>query len=199
MKDLFINNSLNIIKRNNPNYSEEKIEEIEYGLVGLYLTISKTIIIILIALILGIVKELIIFTIIYNIIRMPSFGLHAKSSIACLVSSAIMFIGIPYLCVLVQIPFLIKLTLGIIGVVLIAKNSPADTEKRPIVSPKRRRNYKIISTILAVIFVITSIMISDNFLSNCFTISLILQCIITAPTTYKLFNMPYDNYKNYLD
>ena len=45
----------------------------------------------------------------------------------------------------------------IIGIILIHKNSPADTAKKPIVSPKRRLVYKIISTIVASIFVVCSI------------------------------------------
>ncbi|MBQ9011040.1 MAG: accessory gene regulator B family protein [Bacilli bacterium] len=197
MKDLVIDSSLNVIKKYNPSYSNEKIEEIKYGLSGLYLTITKTIFIVLIAFVLGIVKELIIFTLIYNIIRMPSFGLHAKSSIACLISSTIMFIGLPYLCSVIIIPFWLKLVPGFIGILLIAKNSPADTEKRPIVNPKRRKSYKIISTVLAIIFVASALIIPDNFLSNCFILSLVLQCFVTAPAVYKLFKMPYDNYKKY--
>ena len=77
MKELVINNSLNLVKRQYPDYDDEKIAVIRYGLEGIYLTVSKTIIIFLIAYFLGILKELIIFTLIYNAIRMPSFGAHA--------------------------------------------------------------------------------------------------------------------------
>lgn len=197
MKEVFINNSMNLIHKYYPDYSEERLAELKYGLLGLYLMITKSIIIFGIALYLGIFKELLIFTVIYNILRAPSFGIHASKSWICLVSSATIFILSTYLSVNIVIPINIKIIFGIIGIILIYKNSPADTAKKPIVSPKRRRIYKLISTIIAIIFAIASIVVDNNFLSNSFILSLILQNIMVAPTTYKIFGEPYDNYKSY--
>lgn len=197
MKELIVGSSINLIKRECPQYNEEKLAEIKYGLASIYLTISKTIAIGAVAFILGILKELIIFTIIYNLIRMTSFGMHATKSWICLVSSSVIFIGATYICTIVTIPILLKIILGIIGTLLIFKNSPADTAKKPIINPKRRLAYKIISTIIATILVILSITISDDFLSNSFIFAIIIQCFIISPTVYKLFGLPYDNYKNY--
>lgn len=198
MKNLIVKNSLLLIKNNKPEYSDEKIMEIEYGLVSLYLTISKTIVICTIAALLGIFKELVILTIIYNFIRMPSFGIHASKSWMCWISSLLIFIGGTFLCTLITIPINIKTILGIIGIILIFKNSPADTKKRPIINPKRRLTYKIISTFVAITFALLSLITVDNFLSNCFIFTLILQCFMTSPMTYKLFGLSYDNYKNYI-
>ena len=197
MKELIINNSLTLIKKNFPDYSEEKMEEIEYGLVGLYLTISKLIVILLIAFLLGILKDVLIFMIIYNIIRTTSFGLHATKSWICLVSSTLIFISVPLLCSLLALPIWLRIIIGLICMLLIFKNSPADTEKRPIVSPKRRRTYKILSTIIAIIFVVLTTLLTDNFLANCFIFALVIQCFMISPFIYKIFNLPYDNYKNY--
>lgn len=197
MKEVFINNSMNLIHKYYPNYSEEKLAELKYGLLGLYLMITKSIIIFGIALYLGIFKELLIFTVIYNILRAPSFGMHASKSWICLVSSASIFILSTYLSAKISIPINIKIIFGIIGILLMYKNSPADTAKKPIVSPKRRRIYKTVSTLIAIIFVIASIVIDNNFLSNSFILSLMLQNIMVAPTTYKIFGETYDNYKSY--
>lgn len=197
MKEVFINNSMNLIQKYYPNYSETKLAELKYGLLGLYLMITKSIVIFGIALYLGIFKELLIFTIIYNILRAPSFGIHASKSWICLVSSASIFIFFTYLSATISIPINIKTIIGIIGIILMYKNSPADTAKKPIVSPKRRKIYKIISTFIAIIFTVLSIVIDNNFLTNSFIFSLILQNIMIAPTTYKLFGEPYDNYKSY--
>lgn len=197
MKEVFINNSMNLIHKYYPNYSEEKLAELKYGLLGLYLMITKSIIIFGIALYLGIFKELLIFTVIYNILRAPSFGMHASKSWICLVSSASIFILSTYLSAKISIPINIKIIFGIIGILLMYKNSPADTAKKPIVSPKRRRIYKTVSTLIAIIFVIASIVIDNNFLSNSFILSLMLQNIMVAPTTYKIFGATYDNYKSY--
>ena len=88
---------MNLIKKNG-NYDEDQLAIIKYGLEGIYLTITKLIIILLLAYLLNIIKEVIIFLIIYNIIRMPSFGLHATKSWICLLSSTIIFIGLPIVC-----------------------------------------------------------------------------------------------------
>lgn len=197
MKKLVIGKSINLIRKNSPDYSEEQLEIIEYGLTGLYLTISKTIVIFAIALVLGILKEVIIFTIIYNIIRATSFGLHATKSWICLVSSSIIFLTVPFIAANIVLPVWSRILIGLICALFIFKNSPADTEKRPIVNPKRRRIYKLLSTFIAVTFVILSIIWFDSFLQNCFIFTLIVQCFMISPFIYKIFKLPYDNYKNY--
>jgi accessory gene regulator B len=198
VKMFVIDNCLNLVKKNYPYYSEEKIAEIEYGLLSIYLTISKFIIISIIALLLGIFKEFIIFSIFYNIIRMPSFGLHATKSWICLLSSTLIFIGCPLICKTVTIPINITFILGIICIAFICKNSPADTEKRPIISKERRRRYKILSTVTAIVMVALAIIIDNTFISNCFVLALIVQCLMISPFVYSIFGLPYDNYKKYL-
>ena len=197
MKKIVVEKTMSLIK-NNGNYSEEKLAEIKYGLEGLYLTFSKLIIIILLAYILGILKEVIIFLIIYNVIRTTSFGLHATKSWVCLLSSTIIFIGFPILCQYLVINDDLKLIIGLILILFIYKNAPADTQKRPIVSHKRRLFFKYISTFIAIAFVYCSILINDNFLSNCFILSLLVQLFMISPTVYKIFNLPYNNYITYL-
>ena len=59
MKKRFLTKIKKDIEKQYPNYSNEKVEEIMYGVEGIYLTISKTIVIFTLALIFGIFKELI--------------------------------------------------------------------------------------------------------------------------------------------
>lgn len=197
MKKFLISKCMNYIKKHT-DYNKTKLAEIKYGLEAIYLTISKLIIISLLTLILGIFKEMIIYLIIYNIIRMPSFGLHATKSWICLLTSSILFIGIPYLSKILTIPLFIKLIIGIVGICLMFKNAPADTKKRPIVSKKRRKVYKTISTILALIFTVLSFIIKDNYISNCFIFALVMQNAMISPLIYKIFKLPYNNYITYL-
>ena len=197
MKKVVMNYTMNLIKNNN-NYDEEQLAIIRYGLEGLYLTITKLIIILSLAFILNILKEVIIFLIIYNIIRMPSFGLHATKSWICLLSSIIIFIGFPIICRYLYLTNYFKVILGLILVLFIYKNAPADTHKRPIINQKRRIFYKYCSTFIAIIFIFCSILINDNFISNCFIFSLFVQSFMIAPSVYKLFNLPYNNYLTYL-
>ena len=197
MKKFIINKCMNAIK-NNKNYSNDDLEIIEYGLVGIYLTISKLIIIFILAIILGIMKEVLILLLIYNILRATAFGLHATKSWICLISSIFVFIGIPLVCINLSINIYIKIILDILCVIYIYKFAPADTYKRPIVSIKRRNAYKYISTLIAIIYSLLSIFIKSNYLSNCFIFSMIIECFLISPLIYKLFNLPYNNYLNFL-
>lgn len=197
MKKLIINKSINYIKKYN-NYSDLKLAEIEYGLTGLYLTISKIIIVSIIAIILGIFKEMLIFMVFFNIIRTTAFGLHATKSWICLLSSILIFIIIPILCVNININLYLKIVIGIFQIIFICKNAPADTKKRPIVNRKRRHILKLISTINSIIFVTISVIIKNNFISNCLIFSLILENCLISPVIYKLFKLPYNNYISYL-
>lgn len=188
---------MNYIEKNT-NYSKTQLAEIKYGIEGIYLTISKCIVIFIIALLLGIFKEMIIFMLIYNILRMPSFGLHATKSWICLLSSSILFIGIPHLCIILNIPIIVKVIICILGICLMFKNSPADTKKRPIVSKKRRKIYKTISTLLTILFSFIAIFVNNNFISNCFVFAIVLQNLMISPVVYKIFNLPYNNYITFL-
>lgn len=197
MKKFIINHCMNYIKKYN-NYDDVKLKEIEYGLVSIYLTISKFIIISIFSILLGIFKEMLIFTLFFSCLRTFAFGLHATKSWICLLSSSILFIGIPYICINIEINLLLKSIIGVIQIILIFKNSPADTYKRPIVNKKRREIYKTLSTIIAILFSFIAIFIKNEFLSNCLIFSLILENALISPLIYKLFKLPYNNYITYL-
>lgn len=197
MKNKILNSCMKSIKQNT-SYDETKLAEIRYGLEGIYLLISKLIVIGALAYFLHLFKELIIFLLIYNLIRMPSFGLHATKSWICLLSSTIIFIAVPWLCKYLVLPNIVKILAGIILILLFYKNAPADTHKRPIVNPKRRMTYKVISVIIAIIFVGCSIIIKNQFLCNCLLMALVVQSFMISPLVYKIFGLPYDNYKVYL-
>lgn len=197
MRDAIISKSLKIIKKDNPDFSDEKMEILEYGLTGLYMFVSKSIIIFSVAYFLGILKELIIFMLLYNSIRLVSFGMHASSSVVCLIASSLTFLSATYISKIIILPLWIKVILGILSILYIFKYSPADTEKRPIVSPKRRKIYKLLSTVIAIVMVICSVIINDSFIANGLILSLIIQSVMISPITYKLAGQQYDNYKYY--
>lgn len=198
MQKLVVNHWMNLITKYN-SFDQVKLAEIKYGLTGLYLTLSKTIIIFIISIILNIVKETFILLLFFNLIRLTSFGIHAKKSWICLITSIILFIGVPLLIVNIKINYILKLIIGIINIIFIYLNSPADTKKRPIINKKRRTIYKYISTLTAIIYTILSFVIKYNYIVNSLIFSLIIQNILISPITYKIFNEPYNNYIEYLN
>lgn len=197
MKQKFLNFALNTIRQNRKDIDEIKLDEIRYGLEAIYITITKAIFIFTLALILGIFKEMIILLVLFNILRFTGFGLHATKSWICLLSSSLVFIVLPFVSKVIIIPLYIKTIICIISILLIYKNTPADTIKRPIVNKKRREFYKFITTINCVILSYISIIINNNTISNLIIFSILIEVALTSPLIYKLFNLSYNNYLNF--
>lgn len=199
MKKKILNHCMEVVKNKYPKYDEDKLEIINYGLESIYLTFTKIIIIFVLAIILNIWKEVLLLLAFYNLIRVSAFGMHAKKSIHCLIISLTLFIGGVYLCRYLVIPLILKVVLSIICIILIAKYAPADTEKRPIINKKLRKKYKIISVIISGVFAISIVLLSDKSISNYLLLGMIEATIMLLPITYKIFDLPYDNYKKYLN
>lgn len=197
MKKLIINKCMELVTTYNKDLSQRDIDKIKYGLEGLYLTITKLIFIIIVSIILGIWKETLLLILIFNGIRLTSFGVHAKRSIDCLISSTLFFILFPIICIKFSIPLIVKVILFIPLTVLIGIFAPADTEKRPLINKKKRKIYKILSIIISIIYMTIAIVIKNNILSNCFIFAIVIQIIIMLPITYKIFGVSYNNYKTY--
>lgn len=197
MKKLIINKCMELVTTYNKDLSQRDIDKIKYGLEGLYLTITKLIFIIIVSIILGIWKETLLLIIIFNGIRLTAFGVHAKRSIDCLISSTLFFILFPIICIKITIPLIVKVILFIPLTVLIGIFAPADTEKRPLINKKKRKIYKMLSIMISIIYMTIAIVIKDNTLSNCFIFAIVIQIIIMLPITYKIFGVSYNNYKTY--
>lgn len=197
MKNYFLKKIRKEIIKQYPKYSKDKVDEIMYGVEGIYLTITKTIIISLIALILGVFKELIFLLISFNFIRLFAFGIHANKSWICLLFSSTLFLSGAYLCKILVIPKNILITLFLIVLLIISIYAPSDTVKRPLIKKKRRIIFKILSITVVIIYFILTLIIKNNLFINAIIIGLIIECILILPTTYMIFKMPYKNYKSY--
>ena len=197
MKKVFLNGCLRIIKKNDSTISDEKLDEIRYGLEGIYLTITKTIFIFALSYLLGIFREMIIMLIVFNILRTTGFGIHAKKSWQCWVSSTILFIFFPFISKYIYMPNTLKIVLGIIAIVVMVLYAPADTVKHPLVNKKKRLIWKTLTVINCIILVLISICVKDNAISNLMIFGIYSEVIVIIPLTYKIFDLPYNNYKNY--
>ena len=196
MKDKFLKSSIDIIRKNKK-YTDEEIEIITYGLEGLYLTFTKMVIIFGIAIYLGIIKDLLCLLVAYNIIRSQAFGIHASKSVYCLITSLIMFIGGTYLSIYLIIPLWLKIAISLLCCILLLIYAPADTHKRPIVNTKKRKRFKCLSTLFGFVYIVLIVVFKESIISNYLLIGMIEATIMILPITYKIFKMPYNNYKSY--
>ena len=133
MKKRLLNSIRIAIKKQYPSYSDDKMDEIMYGIEGIYLTITKTIVIFILAFILKIAKELLFLLITFNFIRMFAFGMHANKSWICLVFSSLLFLGGAFLSKYIVIDKVVLYLLYLIAFILVAAYAPADTVKRPLI------------------------------------------------------------------
>jgi len=198
VKKYILDSCINYIKKYYPNYNDDKLAEIKYGLESIYLSISKAIVLFALTILLGIFKEMIIILLLYNLLRAFAYGLHATKSWICLVSSLIIFIGMPLLALNVVFPLFIKLIIISFCIISFFLYAPADTKKHPIIKRKKRIICKYITIFIALIYSFICLYTKNNFLSNSLLIALTIEAIFILPLTYKIFKLPYNNYKNYL-
>lgn len=196
MKSKIINNIMDQIKKYN-DFDDIKLQEIKYGLETIYLTIVKTIVFIILAILLKTIKGLLLFMLFYGIIRLTGFGVHAKKSIHCWTSSILIFVIIPILIKYITINNYIIYIISIISIITLAIYAPADTPKRPLINKNKRIIYKILTILISIGYLTTMALIKDKIIINTLFYSLLLECFLVTPIIYKLFGVSYKNYKNY--
>lgn len=194
MKEVVLTKSINFISQYKE-YSEEELEKINYGLEGLYLTITKLVIIALLSIILNIFKEVMIILVLFNIIRYFGFGIHARKSSECLLSSIFCFIILPYFLLNIKLDNITNLIIGILCIINFLLFAPADTVKRPLKNKKKRMIRKTLTTITGIIFIAISMIFEGSSISTLFIASVIIEVIMINPITYLILRQPYNNYK----
>ena len=197
MKEKFLKSSINKIRKKYPEYDEDKLEIITYGLEALYITITKTFVIFSIALTLGIIKEVLLILLFYNLMRTTAFGMHAQKSSHCYLLSIILFIGTGLLCKYISINLFTKLIISVLSFITLVIYAPADTYKRPLLNKRKRKIYKFITIMNGAIYMILIIVLKNNSISNYLMVGLLNSSLMIHPLIYRMFQLPYNNYKEY--
>lgn len=197
MRQEILDKAIYSIRKKYPDYNDEKLEEISYGLEALYITFTKTVVIFGVAYILGIIKNVIGILLSYNLIRTTAFGMHAKKSWHCYIISGVLFIVTAAVCKYFDISVYIKYIISVIAFITIVIYAPADTYKRPLINKYKRRNYKIITIILSSMYLIFIILLKNSIISSYLCFGLLDASLMIHPLVYRMFQLPYNNYKNY--
>lgn len=196
MKEKFLNSSINLISKYQK-VEEGDISKLRYGLEGIYLTITKMIIIFLLALVLGIFKEIFILLVFFNIIRFTGFGFHAKKSSECLFISIISFVLLPFLLLRLDLSKEAILIIGILSTIYLFFYAPADTPKRPLPNKRKRIIRKSITVLTGCVFTILAFLLNNYTISIILVSATLIEGIMVSPILYKLFGQTYRNYLNY--
>lgn len=194
MKQLFLENSMNFICKYQ-SISDYDKKKVKYGLEGLYLTITKMVLLTILALLLNMFKEFILVVVFFNVIRYTGFGFHAEKSYQCLLFSTFNFIAIPFLLLHIQLSDFFVYTICAICIFHYLLFAPADTKKRPLSNKRKRIIRKIITVMIGFIYTLMIILLNNTYWTSIILSAMIIQAIIISPLIYRLFNQPYNNYK----
>ena len=197
MKNKFIDSYMNIIMNNKSNLNSEEIEKLKYAIEGIYLTITKLVIILILGIILNILKEILIVLLFYNLLRYFGFGYHAKGSKECLIISSLFFVLFPYIiCQNISLTSY-KIPIFVVCAVNFLLFAPSDTKKRPMVNKKKKLKRKILTLLVTFIYFIVCSFIEQKT-ASLIILATVIEAIMVNPIMYKITGQPYNNYKNYL-
>ncbi len=178
--------------------NELETKKIKYGLEAIYNLVTKTVILFFVSLVLGVWKEYLLLIIVYSIARMYTYGIHAKSTILCWITSTTIYILGSLFVHYIILPNSVYYILWAISFISFFLWAPADTPAKPLIHPEKRRAQKFKACMVSILFLLLIIYVPDPLLINAICYCLIIQSICINPITYRITNTPFDNYKIYM-
>lgn len=197
MKEKFVNNATIFVTKYY-SYEGKEFDKLFYGLQSFYSFITKTSVVFLISFLLGTLKETFLIMFFYIMLHSFTFGIHASKNLYCWLTTIPIYIITSLVAKNIMINDSSKVLIIIFGFISILLFAPSDTHKRPLINAKKRIISKALALITALCFEIVILFSNNIIIINTISIALIIQCICINPLIYKLFKMPYHNYKRYI-
>ena len=196
MIEKFCNFLTKKIQKKMPEIDDERAEIIQYGLEVIIGETPKLFILLGISILLGVWQLALISFVVIGIYRGASGGFHLKTHIGCIISTLMMYLGNVFLskyCIIepIYIKYIITFGIWIFSFFMIKFYAPADTENVPIISKKERKRKKILSYIIMTIFLLSSVFIKDQVISNLFLYGVLIQTLTITRIAYKVTNNKY--------
>lgn len=178
---------------------KEGIEKVklQYGMEMILLNASKLIVIIIIAALLGIIPQMLITLLSFNIIRNKAFGLHARSSVGCMIGSILLFIVCVYFANMIEISNVLIVSSFSVFAILMALYAPSDTEKRPLIGVKMRERLRKKSVITVFVVMTIALLIPYGNIKTLILLGALIEMIMVLPLTYKILQRRRNNYEEY--
>ena len=125
-----------------------------------------------------------------------SGGVHAKTHIACIISTNLFYIGNVFLSKWLVydneiIKYILIVGVWIFSMIMIKLYAPADTENLPILRKKERKAKKILSYISMTATLIIAAFVKDSVISNIMILGTLFQTILITRFVYKITNNKY--------
>ncbi|KGL43744.1 hypothetical protein EP56_08045 [Listeriaceae bacterium FSL A5-0209] len=174
---------------------EDRFAIVKYGVEIFLVNVTKGITVYLAAALLGMIWQTLIVHLSYLMIRRHSFGLHAKTSLGCTITSVVVFVVLPYFVKEVQLSGWMIVIISALILLNIAIFSPSDTEKMPLFNAQKRHDLRRKSIINTLIVISVAILMPISDIQSLILYGGILQVLTIHPITYKLLKRRYNNYE----
>lgn len=177
----------------------ERREILCFGITRILEDIPKTVGIFLIGFMLGIVKEMLVVSVILMGYKTFVGGVHAKTNFTCFIYSLLFYLVIIYTSQLLVFENILYLyiCLFIFAIYCIFVYVPADVPEIPKVDNKLRKTLKIKSLISLIILYTVAFVSKDVYFANLIIYSIFFTNIMTTRTMYKIFKNEY-GYESYI-
>ncbi|MBC1492648.1 regulator [Listeria booriae] len=176
---------------------EDRFAIVKYGVEIFLVNVTKGIIVYLAAALLGMLWQTLVVHLSYLMIRRHSFGLHAKTSLGCTITSVVMLVILPYFVKEVQLSeWMIVLISGLI-LLNIAIFAPSDTENMPLFNAQKRHVLRRKSIFNTIFVLLLMLLIPIGEIKILILYGMFVQVIMIHPWTYKIMKRSYNNYEKY--
>lgn len=183
--------------RVNLNLTDRDMAKLTIGITLFLFNVFELLLVIALAVFLGVIKETILFSIMFAPLRMLAAGVHCRTGRACIATTLLFYVGSSLISAYCPISSIYCFAVEFICLMVLAKYAPADTESRPIIEKKRRMKIKIKTVSVALLIMFLTAFSHDMTIINCGMFALIIESISILPATYKLFSYKYNNYITY--
>ncbi|MBC6316622.1 accessory gene regulator B family protein [Listeria grandensis] len=174
---------------------EDRFAIVKYGVEIFLVNVTKGITVYLAAALLGMIWQTLVVHLSYLFIRRHSFGLHAKTSLGCTITSVVMFVVLPYFVKEVQLSDWIIMSISAFILLNIALFSPSDTENMPLFNAQKRHVLRRKSILNTFFILMTLVFIPVEVAKTLILLGACYQVIAIHPMTYKLLKRRYKNYE----
>ncbi len=196
MIDKFCDYITKKIKEKNPDMDEERTLVVDFGVRLIFGELPKILLLFIIGFALGIGWYTLLAFLLLCPYRSFTGGFHLKTHLGCMLCTVILYCGPVILAKYVTIEpqyvkYIVTSIIGVIGIALILKYAPADTEAIPIISKKERKRKKISGIVSLLILLTIIVFVPNKIVSNMLIYGVILQTLTITKTAYKLTNNKY--------
>ncbi len=196
MIDKFCDYITKKIKEKNPDMDEEKTLVVDFGVKLIFGELPKILLLFIVGFLLGIGWYTLLAFLLLCPYRSFTGGFHLKTHLGCMICTIILYCGPVILAKYITIEpqyvkYIATALVGILGIILIAKYAPADTEYIPIISKSERKRKKISSFISLTILIAIILLVPNKTISNMLLYGVFLQTLTITKIAYKITKNKY--------